>query len=58
MTSASELAQENAALRERLSQLGDASLRANEVLDFKAALQGMLHSAGALRGVRDALPAR
>ena len=52
MTSASELAEANAALRGRLSQLREASLRANEVLDFKAALQGMLDSAGALTGAR------
>ena len=46
------LAQENAALRELVSLLSEASLRINESLDFDAVLQGVLESARSLTGAR------
>ena len=52
MDRADELAQENEALRERLSRLSEASLRINESLDFQAVLQGVLDSACSLTGAR------
>ena len=52
MENADELAQENEALRERLSRLSEASLRINESLDFEAVLQGVLDSACSLTGAR------
>ena len=52
MHNAGELAQENEALRERLSRLSQASLRINESLDFDAVLQGVLDSARSLTGSR------
>ena len=52
MKNAGELAQENEALRERLSRLSEASLRINESLDFEAVLQGVLDSACSLTGAR------
>ena len=42
MNQADELARENAALRERLSRLSEASLRINESLDLDTVLQGVL----------------
>ena len=44
------LIQENAALRDRLLRLGEASLRINESLDFDTVLQGVLDSARSLTG--------
>ena len=52
MTSAGELARENAALRDRLSRLSQASLRINESLDFDTVLQRVLDSACSLTGAR------
>ena len=52
MENADELAQENEALRERLSRLSEASLRINESLDFETVLQGVLDSARSLTGSR------
>ena len=52
MDRADELAQENEALRERLSRLSEASLRINESLDFQAVLQSVLDSACSLTGAR------
>ena len=52
MNNADELAQENEALRERLSRLSEASLRINESLDFETVLQGVLDSARSLTGAR------
>ena len=52
MNNAGELAQENEALRERLSRLSEASLRINESLDFETVLQGVLDSARSLTGSR------
>ena len=52
MKNAGDLAQENDALRERLSRLSEASLRINESLDFEAVLQGVLDSACSLTGAR------
>ena len=47
-----ELLRENQALRERLSRLGQASLRINETLDFDAVLQEVVDSARTLTGAR------
>ena len=52
MKNADALAQENEALRGRLSRLGEASLRINESLDFETVLQGVLDSARSLTGSR------
>ena len=52
MKNSNELAQENEALRGRLSRLGEASLRINESLDFETVLQGVLDSARSLTGSR------
>ncbi len=47
-----DLVQENAALRERLLRLSEASLRINESLDFDTVLQGVMDSARSLTGAR------
>ena len=52
MKNSDQLAQENEALRGRLSRLGEASLRINESLDFETVLQGVLDSARSLTGSR------
>ena len=52
MKSSEELAQENAALRERLSRLSEASLRINQSLDLETVLQGVLDSARVLTEAR------
>ncbi|MXZ90390.1 MAG: response regulator [Chloroflexi bacterium] len=52
MRSSEELGRENAALRERLSRLSEASLRINESLDLETVLQGALDSARALTEAR------
>ena len=52
MRDAGDLAQENQALRERLSRLSEASRRINESLDFDNVLQGVLDSARSLTGAR------
>ena len=52
MDRADELAQENEALRERLSRLSEANLRINESLDFLAVLQDVQDSARSLTGAR------
>ena len=52
MNNAGELAQENEALRERLSRLSEASLRINESLDLDTVLQEVVDSARALTGSR------
>ena len=52
MSSAEELRQENAALRDRLSRLSEASLRINESLDLETVLQGALDSARVLTEAR------
>ena len=52
MNQSDELELENVALRERLSQLSEASLRINESLDFDTVLQGVLDSARSLTGAR------
>ncbi len=52
MKSLDELAEENHALRERLSKLAEASLRITEDLDFNSVLQGVLDSARSLTGAR------
>ena len=52
MGNAGELAQENQALRQRLSRLSEASLRISESLDFDNVLQGVLDSARSLTGAR------
>ena len=49
---AKELARENAALRDRLSRLSEASHRINESLDFDTVLTGVLDSACALTGAK------
>ena len=43
---------ENAALRDRLRRLNEASLRINESLDFDTVLQGVMDSARSLTGAR------
>ena len=52
MPNADDLAQENEALRDRLSRLSEASLRINESLDLDTVLQGVLDSARSLTGAR------
>ena len=52
MEQADDQARENAALRDRLSRLSQASLRINESLDFDTVLQGVLDSACSLTGAR------
>ena len=52
MSREDELIRENKALRQRLSQLTEASLRINESLDFDVVLQGVLDSARSLTGAR------
>ena len=52
MTHAEELERENAALRDRLSRLSQASRRINESLDFGTVLQGALDSACSLTGAQ------
>ena len=52
MKDAGELERENAALRDRLSGLSQASLRINESLDFDTVLQRVLDSACSLTGAR------
>ena len=52
MSREDELIRENEALRQRLSQLTEASLRMNESLDFDVVLQGVLDSARSLTGAR------
>ena len=52
MSDAGELERENAALRDRLSRLSEASLRINESLDFETVLQRVLDSACSLTGAR------
>ena len=52
MRSSEELERENAALRERLSRLSEASLRINESLDLETVLQGALDSARVLAEAR------
>ena len=52
MKDAGELERENAALRDRLSRLSEASLRINESLDFDTVLQRVLDSACSLTGAR------
>ena len=52
MKPADELARANAALRERLSRLSEASHRINESLDFCTVLAGVLNSACALTGAK------
>ena len=52
MGNTEELAQENAALRARLSRLSEASRRINESLDFGTVLQGALDSACSLTGAQ------
>ena len=52
MKDAGELERENAALRDRLSRLSQASLRINESLDFDTVLQRVLDSACSLTGAR------
>ena len=47
-----DLTRENAALRDRLLRLSEASLRINESLDFDTVLQGVLDSARSLTGAR------
>ena len=47
---AEELERENAALRERLSRLSEASHRITESLDFDTVLAGVLESACTLTG--------
>ena len=47
-----DLIQENAALRDRLLRLSEASLRINESLDFDTVLQGVMDSARSLTGAR------
>ena len=47
-----DLIQQNAALRERLLRLSEASLRINESLDFDTVLQGVMDSARSLTGAR------
>ena len=46
------LIQENAALRDRLLRLSEASLRINESLDFDTVLRGVMDSARSLTGAR------
>ena len=50
MSGTTELEEQIAALRDRLSRLSEASLRINESLDFEVVLQGVLDSACSLVG--------
>ena len=52
MRDAGELERENAALRDRLSRLSQASLRINENLDFEGVLQEVVDSARAITDAR------
>ena len=52
MKNGGDLCKENQALRQRLSRLGEASLRISESLDFDNVLQGVLDSARSLTGAR------
>ena len=52
MKDAGELERENAALRDRLSRLSQASLRINESLDFEGVLQEVVDSARAITDAR------
>ena len=52
MKNAGELERENAALRDRLSRLSQASLRINESLDFEGVLQEVVDSARAITDAR------
>ena len=52
MKDAGELERENAALRDRLSRLSQASLRINERLDFEGVLQEVVDSARAITDAR------
>ena len=52
MKDAGELERENAALRDRLSRLSEASLRINENLDFEGVLQEVVDSARAITDAR------
>ncbi len=52
MRDAGELERENAALRDRLSRLSQASLRINESLDFDGVLQEVVDSARAITDAR------
>ena len=52
MRSSSELERENAALRERVSRLNEASLRINESLDLDIVLSEVVDSARTLAGAR------
>ena len=52
MRSSEEFKRENAALKERLSRLSEASLRINESLDLQTVLQGVLDSARVLAQAR------
>ena len=52
MTAPGDLANENRALHERLSRLGEASLRINASLELETVLQGVLESARSLTGAR------
>ena len=52
MKSTGELERENAALRDRLSRLSEASLRINENLDFEGVLQEVVDSARAITDAR------
>ena len=52
MKSSNELERENAALRERLSRLSEASLRINESLDLDTVLSEVVDSARTLAGAR------
>ncbi len=51
-TEGEALIQQNAALRDRLLRLSEASLRINESLDFDTVLQGVMDSARSLTGAR------
>ena len=52
MTSSEDLRRENAALRERLSRLSEASLRINESLDLDTVLSEVIDTARTLAGAR------
>ena len=52
MRSSAEIERENAALKERLSRLSEASLRINESLELETVLQGVLDSARVLTEAR------
>ncbi len=52
LTEDEDLIRQNAALRDRLLRLSEASLRINESLDFDTVLQGVMDSARSLTGAR------